>query len=274
MSETVSGESFFVREGDLFRATEHTRGPWSPHHQHGGPPSALLAGLLEKHAASQGEETDARIARFTMVFHKPIGIDRFRVELETVREGKKVRVARAYLLAAKDGKAVATAEALFIRRDESIAPASPVDPPRAPDECPPYQFPFFEAPVGYHTAMEARLIDGVFGQGKMSLWMRMRASVLPGETPSPIQRVVVAADSGNGISVALDLAHYTFVNPDLTVVLGREPASEWIALDARTTFGPDGIGIADTLLLDERGSFGRGVQSLIVEKAKREDGRD
>ncbi len=254
--------SFYVREGDLYRATELTRGPWSPHHQHGGPPAALLAGLLEKHAAGE----DARIARFTMVFHKPIGIDRFRVALETVREGKKVRLARAYLLAAKDGKEVATAEALFVRRDTSIVAASPIEPPRAPDACPPYQFPFFAEPVGYHTAMEGRLIEGVFGQGKMAIWMRMRASVLPGETPSPAQRVVVAADSGNGISVALDLAQYTFVNPDLTVVLGRELEGEWVALDARTTIGPDGIGIADTLLADERGSIGRGVQSLIVER--------
>lgn len=258
-------DSFFVREGDLFRATELTRGPWSPHHQHGGPPAALLAGLLEKHAGGD----DVRIARFTTMFHKPIGIDRFRVELETVREGKKVRVARAYLLAAKDGKAVASAEALFVRRDASIAEASPVEPPRAPGDCPPFEFSFFEGPVGYHTAMESRLLDGVFGQGRLAVWMRTRVSVLPGETPSPIQRVVVAADSGNGISVALDLAKYTFVNPDLTVVLGREPESEWIALHAKTTIGPDGIGIADTQIFDERGVVGRGLQSLIVERVSR-----
>jgi hypothetical protein len=262
---TPPPDSFFVREGDLYRATELTRGPWSPHHQHGGPPSALLAGLLEEaHEAAGGD--DARIARFTMMFHKPIGIDRFRVEVESVREGKKVRVARAHLLAAKDGKPVASAEALFVRRDTSIVEATPVEPPRAPADCPPFEFSFFREAVGYHTAMEGRLIDGVFGEGKMAVWMRARVSVLPGEALSPIQRVVVAADSGNGISVALDLSKVTFVNPDLTVVLGRACEGEWVAVDAKTTVGPDGIGIADALLSDARGSIGRGVQSLIIER--------
>ena len=40
-------EAFYLPEGDRFRATEATRGPWSEEHQHGGPPSALLARALE-----------------------------------------------------------------------------------------------------------------------------------------------------------------------------------------------------------------------------------
>lgn len=254
--------AFYEREGDVHRATEHTRGPWSPHHQHGGPPSALLAGALEEHAGGE----DVRVARFTMVFHKPIGIDRFRVAAETTREGKKVRVARAYLVAAKDDKIVASAEALFVRRDRSVAPESSVAAPPDPSTCAPYEFSFFGSELGYHTAMEGRHVRGTFGEGHMVLWLRMRGRVVPDREPSPLQRVVAAADSGNGVSVALDLARYTFVNPDLTVVLGRELEGPWIALDARTTLGPDGIGIADTLLSDARGSIGRGAQTLIVER--------
>jgi len=41
--------AFFLPEGDdRFVATELGRGPWSPGHQHAGPPSALLARAIER----------------------------------------------------------------------------------------------------------------------------------------------------------------------------------------------------------------------------------
>ena len=43
-------DAFYVTDGDDFVATAHTRGPWSPKHQHGGPPSALLARAIEAQA--------------------------------------------------------------------------------------------------------------------------------------------------------------------------------------------------------------------------------
>jgi hypothetical protein len=42
------------------------------------------------------------------------------------------------------------------------------------------------------------------------------------------------------------------------------PEGEWVGLDAVTLPEANGVGIADTRLLDERGSIGRGVQSLLV----------
>jgi hypothetical protein len=258
-------DAFWVPEGDAFRATEATRGPWSAEHQHGGPPAALLARALEVDAARAG--LPLRAARITIAFHRPIMIDVFRVSVESVREGKKVRVARAHLMDSM-GRPVASAEALFIRRaDVGVqATATPDAIARAPDECAPYQFPFFTASVGYHTSMESRLISGTFGTGKMAAWLRMRVAVVPGETPSPLQRIVAAADSGNGVSVGLDLAKYTFINPDLTVSLVRELQGEWVGLDATTRFGDDGIGQADTAILDTAGLVGRGLQSLVVER--------
>ena len=41
------GDALFERSGDDFLPTEITRGPWSPDALHGGPVSALLAGLAE-----------------------------------------------------------------------------------------------------------------------------------------------------------------------------------------------------------------------------------
>lgn len=256
--------AFWLPEGDAFRATVAGRGPWSMGHLHGGPPAALLARALELDAATSA--VPLRAARITVAFHRPVAIDVFRVSVEPVREGKKVRIARAYLTDLA-GRAVATAEALFVRRAD-VGVAATVHPtPRAPEACDPWQFPFFtSSAVGYHTAMETRLLAGTFGTGKMALWMRMRVPVVPGEAPSGLQRVVCAADSGNGVSVGVDLAEYTFLNPDLTVSLAREPQGEWVALDATTHFGADGIALAESALLDVAGFVGRGLQTLVVER--------
>jgi hypothetical protein len=94
--------------------------------------------------------------------------------------------------------------------------------------------------------------------------MRMPHPLLPDEEPSQLQRVLVAADSGNGVSATLDWSRYVFINVDLTVHLHRLPAGEWVCLDAITIPEPTGIGLADTALFDERGPIGRALQTLLV----------
>ena len=76
--------------------------------------------------------------------------------------------------------------------------------------------------------------------------------------------MAVPADSGNGISAALDFARYVFVNADLTINLLRRPIGEWICVDARTLLAPNGCGLAESQLFDEVGLVGRATQSLAV----------
>ena len=45
----------------------------------------------------------------------------------------------------------------------------------------------------------------------------MRYPLLPDEEPSPLERVLVIADSGNGASWELDINRWHFINPELTV---------------------------------------------------------
>jgi hypothetical protein len=94
--------------------------------------------------------------------------------------------------------------------------------------------------------------------------MRMRIPLVAGEEPTPLQRVLAAADSGNGISATLDFRRYLFINVDLTVHLGRMPAGEWVCLDSLTTPEPTGVGLTDTMLLDELGPIGRAAQTLMI----------
>nr|MBA2240273.1 thioesterase family protein [Solirubrobacterales bacterium] len=128
---------------------------------------------------------------------------------------------------------------------------------------------FFETghEVGYDTSMEFEFIEGGFGEpGPARVWTRMPRQVLAEKPVSPLQRVMVAVDSGSGISAMLDWRRYLFINVDLTVHLVREPVGEWICLDSVTLAGDDGIGLTDTAILDEHGPIGRGSQSLLVGK--------
>jgi hypothetical protein len=251
-------DAFFTPSRDGFVATAHTRGPWSPKHQHGGPPSALMAHLVERDAPGFA------IARVTVDFLRPVPIDRVVVRLETLRAGAKVRRVAATL--AHGDTAVAYAVFTLVRVGEIDGPRAVMDAPLPPPEgSPPFQFPFFQGPGGYHTAMESRLARGDWGSGRAALWMRQRVALLPDVPASPVTRVLVAADSGSGVSAAIDHRTHTAVNADLTVHLHRALQGEWVGLDSISTYERTGVGLADTRVHDTRGPVGRALQSLVVE---------
>jgi hypothetical protein len=89
--------------------------------------------------------------------------------------------------------------------------------------------------------------------------------VLAGEAPSPLQRVMSAADFGNGISRVVEFTEAVFINPDLTVHLHRLPVGEWVCLQASSRLEGAGVGLAQSALWDEQGPLGRSLQSLLVE---------
>ena len=127
--------------------------------------------------------------------------------------------------------------------------------------------PFFPASheVGYSEAMETRFLEGGFLEpGPAKAWYRMRIPLVDEEEPSPVARVMVAADSGNGCSAPLDYNKYVFINTDLTVGLFRAPVGDWVLLDAVTRPEHSGAGLTDTTLYDREGRIGRAIQTLMV----------
>jgi hypothetical protein len=77
---------------------------------------------------------------------------------------------------------------------------------------------------------------GRFFDGPCAAWFRLRFPLVEGEAPSPYQRVAVAADSGNGISAALEMAFYSFVKRDpFKDCLRILHAHQWLARDAAAT---------------------------------------
>jgi hypothetical protein len=262
-------ESFFTPDGDAYVATEATRGPWDPGAQHAGPPAALIGREIERLGGGRmggGEGGPAQVGRITYEIMRSVPIARLRVEAEIVRPGRRVELASA-TLTDEGGEPLVRARAWRLRTEEVDfeAPSGFPPLPQGPDQAEPGTFPDIGYDVGYHSAMEYRFVQGGFTElGPATVWMRMGLPLLRDEQPTPLQRVLIAADSGNGVSVTLDWSRYLFINVDLSVHLHRMPAGEWVCLDAVTLPESNGVGIADTRLFDERGAIGRGVQTLLV----------
>jgi hypothetical protein len=255
-------EAFYERAGDGFAATELTRGPWDPGAQHAGPPSALLGREIERLDGAEGFQ----VGRVTLEILRPVPIGPVRIEAEVVRPGRSVQMVEA-TLSGDDGELM-RARAWRLRTQSIEIPAdvlSTPDPPPGPEQGSWPEFFATGQDVGYHTAMEWRSVGGGFLEpGPATVWMRMGCELLAGEEPTPLQRTLVAADVGNGISAVLDWGRHLFVNVDLSVHLERMPEGEWICVDAVTLPQPNGIGTAESVLSDQRGRIGRAAQTLLI----------
>ena len=253
-------DSFYEADGDLYVSTELTRGPWDPEAQHAGPPAALLGREVERLV----EAESFHVARITFEILRSVPLAPLSVEARITRPGRRVQLIDA-TLADEDG-VVMRATAWRLRTKTVELPDLPRAPaPPGPEEGEPGEFPDLGYDVGYQRAMESRFVKGAFMEpGPATVWMRMRVPLVAGEDPSPLQRVLAAADSGNGVSATLDWRRFLFINVDLSVHLERMPVGEWVCLDAVTLPQPDGVGLADTLLFDREGRVGRALQSLLV----------
>lgn len=252
--------AFYLPAGPGYESTELTRGPWDPSSQHAGPPCALLGRELD----DAGELAPARLVRATFEILKPVPIAPLTVAATVVRAGRSVELVEGELRSAE--ATVVRARGWRIRTT-----ALPLDepdagePPPGPDQGELEDFFPTGFDTGYHSAMEVRFLAGAYLEpGPARAWMRMRVPLVEGQQPSPRDRVLVAADSGNGVSSPLDYRRWLFINADLSVALRRPAEGEWVLLDAVTHAEPDGTGLTDTRLWDARGPIGRATQSLLV----------
>lgn len=255
----MAADAFYeVIEPGRVRSTEHTVGPWAPTDQHAGPPSALMGRAIESVLPADG----GRISRVTIDLLGGVPVAELTVAAQVVRPGRSVQLAEAQLTAA--GRPVARAAAWWHRCSDTAAVASPrVPPPPGPDG-------FAAAPItwaegGYLDAMEWVPVAGGFNEpGPATVWARARYPLIAGEEPTGPQRLLLLADSGNGVSRQLDVDQWLFVNTELTVHITRTPVGEWLCLDAATDIGDAGTGVATSTLSDRAGRVARGAQALLI----------
>jgi len=243
--------------GERYRSTPHTRGPWDPKFQHAGPPAALLGRALE-----QCEPRDGFVlARATFEILRAVPVAEVAVTARVVRPGRSVELLEGEL--SVEGEPVMLVRAWRVKG--TTAPDVDRDPPlpsrpEAADPLPPEM-----AEFGYGHAVELRFAAGGWWKHRpATVWTRMRVPLVAGEDPTGVQRVLVVADSGNGVSAVLPFDRWLFINTELTVHFRRPPRGEWICLDAETSISAHGAGVARSVLTDDEGVVAQGAQALLV----------
>lgn len=267
--------------GVWWLATDYARGPWDARHCHGGPVSAMLARACEhvddgSGAQPGGTPIEWQVSRLTVELTRPVPVgEPLRVASEVERNGRKVSVVAASLNDAA-GIEVAKARALRIRRRDFPLPAHPTAPISLSGEAGAgrserVSWAVGDGAIAFHShGAEHRIVEGSWSDpGPISLWVRLTTVLVKGEEPSAVQRTAAAADFGNGVSSAIDIDEFLFINPDLTVHLARPPVGEWIGMVSHSRYGSDtmstGAGFAESELYDADGRIGRSVQSLFVD---------
>jgi Thioesterase-like superfamily len=255
-------DAIFRVNGNQVLTSPDAAGPWDPGMQHGSAPAALVVWAAE----AIPTPVPMQIARVTIDLMRPVPVAPLTLQTEVLREGRKIQLCAVRLLA---GNAIVVgATILKIKTQALILPPDVVDAPvelPGPDQSRAEHPSFSTSP--FVAGVSLRAAKGRFGvPGPGAIWYRVDRPMVEGSGVSQAMRAVVAADFCNGTSATLDFAEWTFINADLTVSFARQPAGEWILLDAESWIAPDGTGLAMARLADSHGYFGRAVQSLVVEK--------
>ncbi len=263
-------DSFFTtNDNHWFTPTAHSRGPWSEHHCHAGPPTGLAA------RAAELLFPDQRLTRLTINLMRPIPHAGFFVESIVIRKGRSVSLSKV-TLQAEDGQVFAQAEGLhmteqtdgklaasgFLANDESSQQYG------TPEDALPGRFPITEmlhGQPGFNgDGVETRYpIGQTPDPGSTIAWLKT-VPLLATETPSPFQRICPLADCGNAFSRRAEPWQVNFMNPDLTLLLFRDPVGDWLGSDSTGHWQSNGIGLADATLFDKSGIVGRAMQTLLL----------
>jgi hypothetical protein len=253
--------TFYVpRDAGAFDATSATAGPWGPALQHGGPPSALAVRALE-----QLPGDGLRIARVTVDILRPVPVAPVRVHTHVIRPGRRVQLVGADVVVEGERALSVTAWRVAPTPDDVPAFGPEALPPALPGPQP--------RPTaaghhldGYMRAVEWRFAHGAFDvPGPAAAWARCALPLVEGEPMSPAQRVVLLADSGNGVGTSVDRARFLSINTDLSVTLTRDPDDGWLCLESAATIIPGGASVTETRLSDARGAVGHATQTLLVD---------
>ena len=296
-------DPLFVTEGDALMPTPIAASAWGPDVLHGGPVAALVARAAERalpdnrgaeralpdNAATEGELQPSRITvdLFRAVPRVPLTTD-----VELVREGRRVVVARVSVLA--NGLEVTRGQVLFLRRTEGPstqtipAPAgmdgleterglnrgAPLA--HAPDSDAGTEerddgFKSASFTGGYHHLVESRWPEPPGMAPGSIVWVHVQFPIVEGEQPTPFQRVAAVSDFGNALANhAADWddpgqrMRASYINTDISVHLLRPPAGEWLCLVADRSTHINGVGLVEVSQYDRLGHYARGTLARLA----------
>lgn len=256
---TVDGDS-----SDIYVPGRLTRGPWGP--TMGG---QMVGGLLAWGIERSGIDPDLQPARVTVDLIRPVLLEPVRIETAVQREGRRIKLVDAALV--QNGKTVARAAALFLRRgdhpDGEVWSGPARMPPIPLDADFPAEAPFFI--WGYGTDIErasAGMTEWAQSHSQKFAWARIFRPMVHGHPLTPFVRLVFAGD------ITSSLTHWStgglrFINADYTVTASRLPDGEYVGLAAQSHYGTAGVATGSATLFDRHGPIGTSSALALAQPA-------
>lgn len=241
---------FFHREADHLQATDAARGPWSANALHGRVIIGLLGAEIERLHGGQGFHP----VRLTVDMYRAPPMVALQVVTRTLREGKRIKVVEADLMA--EGRSCGHAVCQFLLRGDhpegqvwSDGGAWDAPMPQALETQP-------ASPLTMNGMWDIRFASGSLEKpGPRRLWMRENRALVGGEALTPFGRVVAGVDYVSPMVLMGDRG-LKYINTDVTLYLHREPRGEWIGYSSRAQDASDGMAIGECDVHDEYGRIG------------------
>jgi acyl-CoA thioesterase len=262
----IMPEAFFTVDGDSYLPSALVQGPWGA--AMGG---QIVGGLLGWEIERSGIDPDLQPARLTVDLLRPALIEPVRIETSVQREGRRIKLVDAAMV--QNGKTVARASALFLRRGEhpdgevwSGAAEMPPLPTRSDGF--PADMPFLI--WGYGTTMTGSpgIAAGEWEQAHSQkfAWTRMFRPMVHGHALTPFTRLAFVGD------VTSSLTHWgtsglRYINADYTLNISRLPEGEFIGLAAQSHYGAQGVATGTATLFDMHGPIGSGSAVALAQPA-------
>jgi hypothetical protein len=193
------------------------------------------------------------------------------IETSVQREGRRIKLVDGALT--QNGKTVARASALFLRRGEHPDVrvwSAPVAMPPLPADSDDYpaDLPFFIWGYGADPDRGSRgMAEWEQSHAQKFAWTRIFRPMVHGHPLTPFVRLAFVGD------VASSLTHWgdgglRYINADYTVTASRLPDGEFLGLAAQSHYGTAGVAAGTATLFDRHGPIGTGSALALAQPAE------
>ncbi len=256
--------SFFTLLDDgRLQPTKYALSLWGPNTLHG----PAVCAVATRAAGREFSRDGFRPARFTIDLFRAARTHPTTTAGRIIRDGGRIRVVEIDVIQQPtDGEEVTVARAtvVFVReatnppgeRWERSAP-TPVGPPVADDDLLSFFAVADDAVADDAGQTWSRDMKPLQAPVRKRMWTAA-VPIVDGETPTPFDRAVVAAESTSLVS-NWGSTGIGFINCDVTVALARLPRDVRIVVETDSHIESDGISTSTANLYDSHGQFGTGM---------------
>jgi acyl-CoA thioesterase len=270
----IMPEAFFTVDGDSYLPGRLTQGPWGA--VMGG---QNVGGLLAWGIEQSGIDPDLQPARLTVDLLRPALLEPVQIQTSVQREGRRIKLVDGALV--QNGKTVARASALFLRRGdhpEGDVWSAPVQMPKPPTDSDGFEgldgFADIEGHVpfmiwGYGTDVQQGspgMIEWEQSHSQKFAWARIFRPMVQGHPLTPFVRLAFAGDITSSLS-HWSSAGLRYINADYTVTASRLPNGEYIGLAAQSHYSAAGVASGAATMFDRHGPIGTSVALALAQPA-------